>query len=197
MADLNLKVSLAAFGLACLVVSGCSTAQDASQPRSDAGSSSEMQGPLPASAYAQVLDAVTRSAMTPSYDPSGTPADAGGAARCFVCEVISVDASRRTVMLDPVEFFLGEDASSEARKDGEDPNTVCYVRNVHQREDTLPLAAGAPILVRNGDGLSGLTVITGQEAERLLQRGEWGEGPLFLVGLGPEGVGFLCAMYIP
>ncbi len=122
-------VLLAVFGLACLMLLGCSTAQDASEPHSNAlpaKTSDEKQGSVSATAYAEAMSAATRGAITSSYDPSGPPADAGGASRCFVCEVVSLDASQRSVSLDPVEFFLGEDASREARKDGKDANAVAY-----------------------------------------------------------------------
>jgi hypothetical protein len=61
----------------------------------------------------------------------------------------TVDANRRTITLDLIQFFTGEAATKAAAEDNKEspPPNDYYIRNVNPRLRTLPVAADAPITV--------------------------------------------------
>jgi hypothetical protein len=59
----------------------------------------------------------------------------------------TVDADRRTITVDLIQLYLGEEAAREAAKDHQEsppPNDI-YIRNVNPRLRTLPVRRGATI----------------------------------------------------
>jgi hypothetical protein len=61
----------------------------------------------------------------------------------------TVDADRRTITFDLIQFFTGEAATKAAAEDNKEspPANDYYIRNVNPRLRTLPVAADAPITV--------------------------------------------------
>jgi hypothetical protein len=61
----------------------------------------------------------------------------------------TVDAARRTITFDLIQFFTGEAAIKAAAEDNKEspPPNDYYIRNVNPRLRTLPVAADAPITV--------------------------------------------------
>jgi hypothetical protein len=60
-----------------------------------------------------------------------------------------VDADKRTITFDLIQFFTGEAAAKAAAEDGKEspPPNDYYIRNVNPRLRTLPVRADAPITV--------------------------------------------------
>jgi hypothetical protein len=61
----------------------------------------------------------------------------------------TVDAARRAITFDLIQFFTGEAAIKAAAEDNKEspPANDYYIRNVNPRLRTLPVAADAPITV--------------------------------------------------
>ena len=61
----------------------------------------------------------------------------------------TVDPDRRTITLDLIQFYWGDDATREAAKDHKEspPPNDYYIRNVNPRLRTLPVRADATITV--------------------------------------------------
>jgi hypothetical protein len=70
--------------------------------------------------------------------------------------VDSIDPNRRTISVDLIQFYWGDDATREAAKDHQEspPPNDYYIRNVNPRLRTLPVRADATITV-NSLGLGG------------------------------------------
>jgi hypothetical protein len=61
----------------------------------------------------------------------------------------AVDANRRTITFDLIQFLIGEAAAKAAAEDGKEspPPNDYYIRNVNPKLRTLPVRADAPITV--------------------------------------------------
>jgi Flp pilus assembly protein CpaB len=86
----------------------------------------------------------------------------------------AVDADRRTVTFDLVQYYRGDDAGREAAKDHQEADNDYYIRNVSPRLRTLPVPAAATITVNELVGsnqdvpvtLARLATLTGPDAPR-------------------------------
>lgn len=101
----------------------------------------------PASSTSGPTSAATPSTPTTSPSPSATPATDLADGR-HPARIVRVDAARRLVTVDVVQFLTGSAAASAAAADGAEevpPPNDYWIRNVNPRLRTLPVDESAPI----------------------------------------------------
>jgi hypothetical protein len=122
---------------AAVAVTGCSAHSTAAQPAAAP----------PASPTGPEVTASTRVATNPTSEdgPDSEPAVLADGRHAVLLK--TVDAGRRRVTFDLIQFYQGDAATTEAAKDHQEsppPNDV-YSRNVNPRLRTLPVRSDATI----------------------------------------------------